>query len=919
MAVVGDAWGIGGSRKRGALVERLTLAACVLALATGFAPPVSAQPSETLAEARIAFDLPAQDLNAALLAFADRVGLQIVYDVGLVEGLSNAPLKGAFAPRDGLTQLLAGTGLAYRFTGADAVSIYRLDGAAAEEGGPLHTGPVMVAAALESSPADTPFRTPGSSAYISREQIERIQPSSPGDIFKEVPGVLSGASNDGTSINVNIRSARGLNRVRTMVEGTQQETSFYQGYAGPDQRTYIDPDLIGGVEISKGPGAGPYGTGTTAGAVNVRLLNADDLVPEGDSFGVRLRGGLAGNGKTPLFLEEVIRRRGTDTGLRERDGNDFRTDDNWFGSIAGAYRSDRFELVGAFAKRKEGNYFAGRNGSETFTAFRDTSQGRESEELRFSNVEPGQEVPNTSEDTSSFLFKGTLRFHDGQSLEAGYNRYDSEFGQVFPSSLFLYPPQQYPLNEVESNRYWLRYKWDSRSDLIGLQANVWHTNAKELGEFRENLPSSQENEAWGVEIWNASFFDTGLGGLTLAYGAEYARSEAASGPFRGIVTRIFEGGGTPPRRVEGEEIVPDFEGDREVYGGYFNAAWQPTGWLTLDAGVRYDGFKVDSTLKRGLAEEFDTSDWVELNRQFDDALARGDFQEFLRLLPLINLGSSHWVRGFTRELTESHENDGDAISPRVGVTVEPLGGLQLFAQYSEGFRALSFVELGQTGDGPVIVNPDLKPETVKTWEIGMNYLGDDILFDNDGIRVKLVYFNNDYDNFNLRTGEGTGNPGTGISPFFYENVPDVTVSGYEMGLSYDVGSVFADFNFNVFDETFPISVGPQSSIQQPEYAGTLTLGTRWVDERLELGGRLTFFGETPLDGPIESGVLFGPSQYYWDDQQIIDLFGSYELNDHLALGFSVENVTDRYYMPPLFVSRIPAPGRTFRVYFTARF
>ena len=936
MAVVEDAWGIGGSRKRGALVERLTLAAGVLALTIGFAPPVSAQPSETLAEARIAFDLPAQDLNAALLVFADRVGLQLVYDVGLVEGLSNAPLKGTFAPRDGLAQLLAGTGLAYRFTGADAVSIYRLDGAA-EEGGPLHTGPVTVAAAFVSSPSDTPFTTPGSSAYISREQIERIQPSSPGDIFKETPGVLSGASHDGTSINVNIRSAQGLNRVRTMVEGTQQESSGYQGYAGADQRTYIDPELIGGVEITKGPGGGAYSTGTTAGIVNMRLLDADDVIRDGRSADFRIRGGFGGNATAPTDNRNLYTRNPDEIELAD-DSDGVLTDDNWFGSIAGAYRSDRFELVGAYARRQEGNYFAGNNGPETFTAFQPSSD--EPGEFRFTPIEPGQEVPNTSEDTESILLKGKLRWADGQSLEAGYTRYDSEFGQVFPTNITLWPPQQYDLNEVESNRYWLRYQWESDSDLVNLQANLWRTSAEELGEVRQ---APQENDAWGAELWNTSFFDTGLGGLTLIYGAEYSTSEAVVDADRTVRGRQWVQGPGGELDVE-ETLYPTFDGSREVFGGYLNAVLAPTDWLTLHAGIRYDSFNAESKSAGFLCDV----DFTELDRAiatgnaaaaeardrraeydqgiFDDfqaglitleearfliteapeALAlQAALDEAVRAANAARQAATNDLDGFCGSLALDSDFDGERFSPRVGVTVEPLNGLQFFAQYSEGFRAPSLVELGQTYDGPVTVNLDLEPEVVETWEVGANVLRDGLFFDGDALRAKLVYFNNDYDNFVTRTGFVESRQGGFF--FFYENVPDVTVSGYEASLSYDVGRVFADLNANLFDA--PLDVPTQASIDQPEYAGTATLGTRWLDETLVLGARVNFFGEPNVDGPLEVGF----TSNYWAANEILDLFGAYRVNDNLFVRFSVENVNDRFYTAPLFVSRIPAPGRTGRL------
>ena len=926
-----------------ALASAMLVAAPAMAQDAAFAPASTVEQAQT-GETRD-FSIAPQPLVSALDQFSEQTGVAFAYTASQLEGLQAQGVTGTFTPRAALNRLLIGTGVTFEFTGANTVAVKKVE---QQENRPPQLGPITVEGELEVDPADVPFMTPGSSAYISLEQIERIQPSSPGDIFKEVPGVLSGASNDGTSINVNIRSAQGLNRVRTMVEGTQQESSGYQGYFGADQRTYIDPDLIGGVEISKGPGGGPYGTGTTAGTVNVRLLDADDLVPEGDSFGVRLRGGLAGNGKTPQFLDRLIRR-GADAGLRERDRNDFLTDDNWFGSIAGAYRSDRFELVGAFAKRKEGNYFAGRNGLETYSFFRDAGRGPERQEERFSNVEPGQEVPNTSEDTSSFLFRGTLRFHDGQSLEAGYTRYDSEFGQVFPSSLNISPPQQYSLNEVESNRYWLRYKWDSRNDLIDLQVNLWHTAADELDERRRGI---QENDAWGGEIWNTSFFDTGLGGLTLTYGGEYAKSEALNDVSVAFSGTDYTPGPGGDDSVQGS-LSPAFDGNREVFGGYLNALFEPTDWLALHAGLRYDRFRAESTSAGYQCEpDFGPVDqatetgnalvaeaFQRLIDFYEIAWARfqaGEitFDEYLALITTspeflavqgaladaraergtLVFRAFHTLDGFCGTRPIESELDGDRFSPSFGVTVEPLEGLQLFAKYSEGFRVPSLVELGQTVLGPVTVNPDLEPEIVKTTEVGINYFDSGVFFQNDLLRTKLVYFNNDYDNFVARVGEVETQQGG--SNFFYENVPDVTVSGYEASLGYDAGRVFADLNVNFFDQDFDTPT--QISVQQPEYTGTFTLGTRWFDEKLELGGRLTFFGELPMDDVLESTV-FSEARYYWSSQEIFDLFGSYQVNDHLALGFSIENVTDRYYMPPLFVSRIPAPGRTFRVHLTARF
>ena len=862
------------------------------------------------------FDIAAQPLTSALTRFGQQANLQVSVDGALVRDLQSRGISGVMSSRRALSQLLAGTRLSFRFTAPDTVTLLATQAAYGD--GPVEAGPLLVEGAAmsesQSLAADAPFTMPGSSAYISREQIERIPPSSPGDIFKETPGVLSGASHDGTSVNVNIRSAQGLNRVRVMVEGTQQESSGYQGYAGADQRTYIDPELIGGVEITKGPGGGAYSTGTTAGIVNMRLLDADDVIRDGRSADFRIRGGFGGNATAPTDNRNLYTRNPDEIELAD-DSDGVLTDDNWFGSIAGAYRSDRFELVGAYARRQEGNYFAGNNGPETFTAIRQSSQGPEPYEVRFTQVNPGQEVPNTSEDTESILLKGTLRWVDGQSLEAGYTRYDSEFGQAFPTNITLWPPQQYDLNEVESKRYWLRYQWQSDSDLVNLQANLWHTSAEELGEVRQ---APQENEAWGMELWNASFLDTPLGGLTLTYGAEYSTSDALVDAEAFVFgTRYVEGQGGA---FVQERFSPAFDGSREVFGGYVNAVLAPTDWLALNAGLRYDDFKAES-ISAVFECDIDFSESDALSDRYVEALTRAfqapTLEEYERLYAealLIEVElfeALSRLDGYCGFQAAKSEHAGDRVSPRFGATIEPLAGLQFFAQYSEGFRAPSLVELGQTYDGPVTVNPDLEPEVVKTWEVGANVLRDGLFFDGDALRAKLVYFNNDYDNFVARTGFMDSRQGGVV--FFYENVPGVTVSGYEASLSYDVGRIFADLNANVFDE--PLDVPTQASIDQPEYAGTATLGTRWFDASLVLGARVNFFGKPNLDGPIE-GEAIGS---YWAANEIVDLFGAYRVNDNLSVRFSVENANDRFYTAPLFVSRVPAPGRTARVNFTASF
>ncbi|WP_407703115.1 TonB-dependent receptor plug domain-containing protein [Tatumella citrea] len=69
---------------------------------------------------------------------------------------------------------------------------------------------------------------------------------------------MSSNSSNSTGIQVNLRGLQGNGRVNTMIDGSRQSSNTYRGYAGTRDNTYLDPDLIGGIDIKKGVDAGPY-------------------------------------------------------------------------------------------------------------------------------------------------------------------------------------------------------------------------------------------------------------------------------------------------------------------------------------------------------------------------------------------------------------------------------------------------------------------------------------------------------------------------------------------------------------------------------------------------------------------------------------------------------------------------------------
>ena len=83
--------------------QKTTLTALLLLLTS------QAQAGETV----IAFDIPAQNLPAALKQLASQSHLQMLYDGPTVQGKHSVALKGRYTSQQALQKLLGGTGLQY--------------------------------------------------------------------------------------------------------------------------------------------------------------------------------------------------------------------------------------------------------------------------------------------------------------------------------------------------------------------------------------------------------------------------------------------------------------------------------------------------------------------------------------------------------------------------------------------------------------------------------------------------------------------------------------------------------------------------------------------------------------------------------------------------------------------------------------
>lgn len=266
-------------------------------------------------------------------------------------------------------------------------------------------------------------------------------------------------------------------------------------------------------------------------------------------------------------------------------------------------------------------------------------------------------------------------------------------------------------------------------------------------------------------------------------------------------------------------------------------------------------------------------------------------------------------------------NSGDRLSPRITVGVSPfddesLKGLQFYGTYAEGYRAPTTSEALISGihpfpPFPFLPNPDLKPETAKTWELGVNYKHDGVFAADDSLRLKAAYFNNDVDDYINFVGVTTG-PGCGPPWGCYQNqnFANAKIRGFEFESFYDAGWGFAGLSASIIDGHTVDYDGVRDDLTTiPSSQITAQLGFRFLEDRLTIGGEVQYNGKPKGNDTAK-------------DYTLVNAFASYKANDNLKLDFRVDNLFDEKYVNALnatTTSPVYEPGVTVKLGATMRF
>lgn len=363
-------------------------------------------------------------------------------------------------------------------------------------------------------------------SVVTREQIDRIQPSRISDVLRDVPGVTTQENQNDPAQAINIRGLQDFGRVNVLVDGARQ--NFQTSGHSANGVFYLDPELIGGIDITRGPASTIYGSGAIGGVVAFRTRSIDDILAPDEKAGAVQKFGFGTNGQK--FLNS------TSLGARIGEGAD---------------------VFGQFVYRNNDPY---RDGL-------------------------GNLVRDTGNELTSGLAKFNIRPADGHQISGTALLQDFDFannGSSNSGARFN--------NAVKADTYTLGYRF-ARPDvpLIDFSAKGYYTSTHNTLTFLEDSASgtygylgvkrgdriNYDIETTGFDIHNTARFETWDLSHALTFGGDAV--------FDRVKTSDLAGG-------FGSAFTPS--GERTLAGAFIQDEIRYAHWLRVIGALRYDHYEL---------------------------------------------------------------------------------------------------------------------------------------------------------------------------------------------------------------------------------------------------------------------------------------------------------------------------------------
>lgn len=452
---------------------------------------------------------------------------------------------------------------------------------------------------------------------------------------------------------------------------------------------------------------------------------------------------------------------------------------------------------------------------------------------------------NADDDLWSGIINANYYIDDFQTLSFGFNGYSLDAEEPNNPQVGLDDDVAGDTVDKDTQSYTSRIKYAFENpdhaflNNFSVQAYYTDTEVEETILVDTDLSNpgdviARQLETYGINIDNQTYL-SGAGDHILSYGLEYYQDEQDGGD-----TGNADGSG---------DAIPDAEAD--TLGLYlqnemtFTDLGSVPGELTFIPGIRFDSYESEDRI--------------------------GNSQE------------------------ESQ------LSPKLAASYKPNDWLLLFGSYAEAFRAPNLTEIYSTGThfaiptippfvlggvNQFIPNPDLRPESTETFEIGFGLEFDNVVQSNDKFQFKAArYFIDAEDFIDLEVLGAVPGPGCcGTSQNV--NIPNAELDGWDIEVGYDVKSWGAKIGYvqtdgkNTDTGEFLTNIVPPTLTANLEY--------KLPENGFTAGWRGRFAKEhDDVNDPEDARDGYGVHDIYarWQPQDL----------QNLTLNAGVENIFDKDY------------------------
>ena len=385
---------------------------------------------------------------------------------------------------------------------------------------------------------------------VTLEKVQGLQPNRLSDIFYNVPGVSFQERGDDPATVVNVRGLQDLGRVAVVVDGARQ--NYQRTGHNANGSFFLDPELIGGVDVVRGPTANIYGSGAIGGVVSFRSKDIDDVLRPGERWGVDMSGSYGSN------------------------------KDRGMGSVFGGVRADpNVDVFDGAVYRTQSNYKDG----------------------------AGTEIGNTGNDIAAGLMKVTIRPAEGHEFKIGgiFQDYQYNIGQpnrgptTTAAPLAAIAGSSVYASDARNYTGTLSWKYSKPDDMLfdwNISVYGNRTDNDQVKTYNNRITTGggvcalanpgnnisgcvgdkrgYSLDTVGLDVNNTTRFNFGDWRNAVTYGFDAFRDDVETFDSRGNSNITTPGG------------------QRTVSGGFVQLKQNYSTWLELVSAVRYDRYELNS-------------------------------------------------------------------------------------------------------------------------------------------------------------------------------------------------------------------------------------------------------------------------------------------------------------------------------------